>query len=87
MEFTKNLILRLAVASVLFTNAAAADNDTTIVSTEKATVSTAAASRDSANVANKDAVEKAVKAVLADTRLDLDIRLIGPTSVKIASDR
>lgn len=87
MEFTRDLILRLAIASVFFTNAAAADDDTTIVSTEKVTVSTEAASRDSANAANKDAAEKAVEAVLAETRLDLDIRLIGPTSVKIASDR
>lgn len=87
MEFKRDLLLRLAIASVLFTNVAAADNDTTIVSTEKVIVSTEAASRDSANAANQDAAEKAVKAVLADTRLDLKIRLIGPTSVKIASER
>jgi len=87
MEFTRNMILRLAIASVVFTNAAANDDDTTIVSTETVIVSTEAASRESANAANKDAAEKAVEAVLTDTRLDLDIRLIGPTSVKIASDR
>lgn len=87
MEFTRHLILRLAVASVLFTHAAAADDDTTIVSAEKVTVSTEASSRDSADAANKDAAEKAVEAVLADTKLDLDIRLIGPTSVKVASER
>lgn len=39
----------------------------------------------------KDAVEsatrKAIEAVLETNRLDLDIRLIGPTSVKVAGNR
>jgi len=39
----------------------------------------------------KDAVEsatrEAIEAVLENNRLDLDIRLIGPTSVKVADSR
>jgi hypothetical protein len=33
------------------------------------------------------AAEEAIESVLEDTRLELDIRLIGPTSEKIASGR
>jgi len=33
------------------------------------------------------ATEKAIATVLADTKLDLDIRLIGPRSTTIAGDR
>ncbi|MGI9204119.1 MAG: hypothetical protein ACR2Q3_08920 [Woeseiaceae bacterium] len=88
MEFKRNSILGLAIASVLCTNVALADDDeTTIVATAPAAVSTEVTSRDGAKAANREAAEEAVQAVLADNRLDLDIRLIGPTSVKIASDR
>ncbi len=45
------------------------------------------ASREHARQANETAVEDAARAVEADTRLDLDIRLIGRTSVRIAGDQ
>ena len=50
-----------------------------------ATEEVAAAQRDIAREANEAAAEEAAKALQAATRLDLDIRMIGPTSVKIAS--
>lgn len=88
MEFTRNLILRLVIAGLLWTNVAAAnDDEMTVVVTAAVKVNTEATSLDGAKTANKEAAEKAVEAVQADNRLDLDIRLIGPTSVKIASDR
>ena len=43
--------------------------------------------REQARAANEQAAEQAVAAVLETTRLDLDIKLIGPTSKKIARDR
>lgn len=39
-----------------------------------------------AKEAVESATREAVAAVLEDTRLDLDIRLLGPTSVTIAGD-
>ncbi len=88
MEFNRNLILQLAIAGLLCANVATANDDqTTVVVTAVVTVDTGAASRDGAKTANKEAAEKAVEAMQADNQLDLDIRLIGPTSVKIASDR
>ncbi len=45
------------------------------------------ASREHARQANKDAIEDATRAIEADTQLDLDIRLIGRTSVRIAGDQ
>ena len=44
------------------------------------------ASKERARQANEAAVEEAAEAVEADTRLDLDIRLIGRTSVIIAGE-
>ena len=45
------------------------------------------ASREHARKANEAAIEDAARAIEADTRLDLDIRLIGRTSVRIAGDQ
>ncbi len=45
------------------------------------------ASREHARQANETAVEDATRAIEADTQLDLDIRLIGRTSVRIAGDQ
>lgn len=45
------------------------------------------ASREHARQANQAAVEDATRAIEADTQLDLDIRLIGRTSVRIAGDQ
>ena len=44
-------------------------------------------SRAQAREAHEAAVREASKALKEATRLDLDIRLIGPTSVKIAGER
>jgi len=44
------------------------------------------ASKEHAALANEAAVEEAAQAIKAATRLDLDIRLIGRTSVLIAGD-
>lgn len=44
-------------------------------------------SRDLARKANEVAVHEAIDGVLADNRLDLDIRLVGRTSMKIARNR
>jgi hypothetical protein len=44
-------------------------------------------SHDLAEQANNEAVLRAIKTVRTDTKLDLDIKLIGPTSVKIAAKR
>ncbi len=43
-------------------------------------------SKEQARRANEAAVEDAARAVEADTRLDLDMRLIGRTSVLIAGE-
>ncbi len=56
--------------------------DTTEVSSEQIEES----SREQARQANEAAVEDAAKAVEADTRLDLDITLIGRTSLLIAGE-
>jgi hypothetical protein len=48
---------------------------------------TSAVHRAMAKKAAADAASLAIESVTADNKLDLDIRLIGPTSVTIASDR
>lgn len=53
----------------------------------KARVESSEVQRDLASKANADAARLAIKSVQTDNKLDLDIRLIGPTSVKIASKR
>jgi hypothetical protein len=52
---------------------------------ENKTVSADQHSRESAKEANESAVTDAVNAVIEATRLDLDIRLIGRTSVTVAA--
>jgi hypothetical protein len=67
---------------VLAAPAIAADDDT--VATTMST-STDRNSRENAKAANEAAVNEAVNAVIEATRLDLDIRLIGRTSVTVAA--
>jgi len=43
--------------------------------------------RERARKANEAAAKQAAAAIVADNRLDLDIRLVGPTSKKVAGDR
>ena len=88
---TKFSATLLAIVSVSLATPAAADTAIaaadTIVSTAAVVVDTDSVSRKRAAKAINAAAVEAAEAVLADTKLDLDIRLIGPTSVKIAGDR
>ena len=84
------MIAGLALASLLTISPVFADElavTETAETADTATVSTDQVTRNLLKKANTVAAEKAAAAVIADTKLDLDIRLIGPTSVKIASDR
>jgi hypothetical protein len=78
-----------ALTAILLATTASADTDktTTVAVTAPAVISSPEVSRDLAEKATTAATEKAIAAVLAETKLDLDIRLIGPTSVKVAGDR
>ena len=77
----------LALAGMLAINAAFADEVVVTETLEAATISVDDVNRDLAKKANTAAAEKAAEAVIADTKLDLDIRLVGPTSVRTAGDR
>lgn len=78
-----------ALVAILLTTAAVADTETTVAVTAETSAVSASneMSRERAEKATTVAAEKAIAAVLADTKLDLDIRLIGPRSTKIAGDR
>lgn len=67
--------------------AAAAEEIDVIETIEASNSSTTAVNRDLASKANASAAREAADSVLADTKLDLDIRLVGRTSLKIASRR
>ena len=91
MEFTTKSprvhIAMLALLAVMATPAFAADDATETVVATAVKIDADDRSRELAENANKEAAEEAAEAVLSDTQLDLDIRLIGPTSVTIARDR
>lgn len=74
----------LALGLGLFAAPAMASDETSIEA-ETRIVSTDQHSRESAKAANEAAVTEAVNAVIEATRLDLDIRLIGRTSVTVAA--
>ena len=78
-----------ALAAILLSSSAMADTDTTVTVAAEAAAVVASdqVNRDRAEKATTVATEQAIAAVLADTKLDLDIRLIGPTSTRIAGDR
>ena len=78
-----------ALAAILLTATAVADTETTVTvaADAPAVVASDEVSRDRAEKVTTAATEQAIAAVLADTKLDLDIRLIGPTSTIIAGDR
>lgn len=86
MKNKRHLLAGLALASLFAVNAGFADEIVVTETREDATMPADDVQR-AQEKANTEAVVKAVEAVLAETRLDLDIRLIGPTSVKIASER
>ena len=71
--------IAVLLAGLLATSNAAADNAATRQGNDSA--------REEARVATEAAARQSAEAVREANRLDLDIRLIGPTSKKIAGDR
>lgn len=87
MNNKRTLVAGVAIVALLTSYQSFADE---IVVTETRSATGEIAAKANAEQLLKDsaaAAEKAAAAVVADTKLDLDIRLIGPTSVKIASKR
>jgi len=86
---TLSSIVTTALATIVLSGAALAETESAIaVEHDLPAVNTAdEVNRDRAEEATITATENAIATVLADTKLDLDIRLIGPTSTKIAGDR
>ncbi len=80
------IIATIVVTSLFAASAAVADDQDGVASTTAAatTADTAELNRNLAASANTAAVEDAIEGVLAANKLDLDIRFIGRTSVKIA---
>ena len=87
MEIRRTVVAGLALASLLTVNASFADEIVVTESLQEAVIVTDEVNRALVAQAQVTAVEKAIETVLADIRLDLDIRLIGPTSVTIAAKR
>lgn len=89
MTLNRNRKFATIVVSGLFAaGAPAADATDAIAATTAATTAdTAELNRTLAESAHTAAVEDAIKAILADNKLELDIRLIGRTSVVIADSR
>lgn len=87
MENRRTVVAGLVLASLLAVNVSFADEIVVTESLQEAAIDTDEVNRELAAQAHATAVEKAVETVLADIRLDLDIRLIGPTSVTIAAKR
>ena len=93
MTLNRTRIIATIIVSSLFAASAAvaADQDaiasTTATATAATTADTAELNRNLAASANTAAVEDAIEGVLAANKLDLDIRFIGRTSVKIADSR
>lgn len=82
------IITTLLVTGMLTVPAAAADDHDAHAEMTTANAADAAElNRKLAESATTAAVEDAVEAVLAETKLDLDIRFIGRTSVRIADGR
>jgi len=87
MKYSTKKALALALAGLLALNTAFAQDAATTEADDITVVDTDETNRDRARKAAKAAAEEAVEAMRSENRLDLDIRLIGPTSVKIAGDR
>lgn len=81
--------ITVALAAIFLSTTAIADTDAIVTVTADAAsvVASDQVSRERAEKATTVATEQAIAAVLADIKLDLDIRLIGPTSKRIAGDR
>ncbi len=93
MTLNRTRIIATIIVSSLFAASAALANDqdaiasTTAAATAATTADTAELNGNLAASANTAAVEDAIEGVLAANKLDLDIRFIGRTSVKIADSR
>jgi len=87
MEITQRRILILALAGLLAFNSSFADEVALNEAPKPTVVDTDTVNRELAREANTAAAEQAATAVIEENKLDLDIRLIGPTSVKIAGDQ
>ena len=78
----------MVVSGLFAASALATENQDAVAETAAATTAdTAELNRNRAESANTAAVEDAIEAVLADNKLELDIRFIGRTSVVIADGR
>lgn len=75
------------VGVVLAANTALASEKDTVDATAVAIHTAADATVASAEAANREAAAAAAAAVRRDTRLDLDIRLLGRTSLQVADSR
>ena len=89
MTLKRTRIIATIVVSSLFAASAvvADDQDGVAAATAATTADTAEVKRNLAASANTAAVEDAIEGVLAAIKLDLEIRFIGHTSVKIADGR
>jgi len=89
MTLNRTRIIATIVVSNWFAASAAVahDQDVVAAATVATTADTAELNRNFAASANTAAVEDAIEAVLAANKLDLDIRFIGRTSLKIADGR
>jgi hypothetical protein len=76
----------LLLAGATCTPPAIADDRAAFDGSEASSEQIEEASKEQARKANEAAVEEAARAVEADTRLELDIRLIGRSSVIIAGE-
>ncbi len=92
MNRTRELMNPAVIAALLLfagsagTAPAMADDRGPLETSEMSSAQIEEASKEHAALANDAAVEEAAQAIKAATRLDLDIRLIGRTSVIIAGD-
>ncbi len=92
MSIRRELIMPATIACLLFFAgsamlAPAMADDTAAFDTRDVSSSRVQdASREQARQANEAAVKEAAEAIEADARLDLDIRMIGRTSVTIAGE-
>lgn len=87
MKYSTKKALALALCGLLALNGASAEDAAATKADDFEVIDTDAINRDLARKAVEAAAEEAVKAMRSENRLDLDIHLIGPTSVKIAGDR
>ncbi len=79
------IIAKIVVSSLFAASTAVADDQDGVAAAT--TADTAELNRNFAASANTAAVEDAIEGLLAANKLDLDIRFIGRTSLKIADGR